>query len=314
MREVTSLDELYTKQLIQRSVARAALHLGIQDMNVDTFTVLQDALTQYLERVCNVLATNVEHSGRSSMHVNVLDAVRSVEDCIPEGDWKGLERFLSDDMEGSNEGWNAPLDDYDGLLEYPLKNNDKFGKDETDSQVEGHDGTKRALVSATVGGVANISSTAQDKTEVQSIPSTLKRKRIDEETKDTEKEQSDEVKIHSSASYVPNFLPPFPPKNTFAHSIDTWKTVKSSFQAETVRSSLVQMGHYWGTMTADSSKDMDKMKNIEIQVPTGTKSAVPADGVHDKDVRRIEDSVKPIVRASTARVAKILEGSMGSRS
>jgi hypothetical protein len=67
-------------------------------------------------------------------------------------------------------------------------------------------------------------------------------------------------------------------------------------------------------MTADSSKDMDKTKKIEIQVPTGTKSAVPADGVHDKDVRRIEDSVKPIVRASTARVAKILEGSMGSRS
>jgi hypothetical protein len=316
MREVSTLDELYTKQLTQRSVARAALHLGIQDMNVDTFTVLQDALTQYLERVCNVLASNVEHSGRSSMHVNILDATRSVEDCIPEGDWKGLEQFLSGDLDGSNNGWNAPLDGYDELIEYPLKTDDNV----VDG---GDDAMKQALAPVVVGGVADVASTIQDTKADQSLPSTLKRKRDDTEIKHTEKiirhsgedkEESTELKLHPSASYVPNFLPPFPPKNTFTHSIYTSKTIKSPFQAEAVRSSLVQMGHYWGSMTADSPKDMGKMKHLEIQVPTGTKSEIPADGADDKNARRIEDSIKPIARASTARVAKILEGSMGMRS
>lgn len=311
MREVSTLDELYTKQLTQRSVARAALHLGIQDMNVDTFTVLQDALMQYLERVCNVLASNVEHSGRSSMHVNILDAIRSVEDCIPEGDWKGLEQFLSGDLDGSNEGWNAPLDGYDELIEYPLKTDEN-------AEDEGDDAMKRALAP-----VADVASTAQDTIADKSLPSSLKRKRDDVEIKDTEKmtrhsgedkEESTELKLHPSASYVPNFLPPFPPKNTFTHSIYTSKTTKPPFQAEAVRSSLVQMGHYWGSMTTDSSKDKGKMKHLEIQVPTGTKSEIPADGADDKNARRIEDSIKPIARASTARVAKILEGSMGMRS
>lgn len=317
MRETLTLDELYTQQLTQRSIARAALHLGIQDMNVETFTVLQDALTQYLERVCNVLASNVEHSGRSSMHVNTLDAIRSIEDCIPEGDWKGLERFLSGDADGTDEGWNAPLDGHDGLMEYPVKANDDLVHGGKYAKIEGDDATKRALVPAVVGGEANdVTSTMKGIAADQNVmSSTLKRKRDGEDTKDTEKttkEQSSEVKLHSSASYVPNFLPPFPPKNTFTHSSYTSKPTKIPFHAETIRSSLVQMGHYWGSMTADSSTD--KMKKIVIQVPTGTKSEVPADGVHDKNVRRIEDSIKPIARASTARVAKILEGSMGLRS
>lgn len=71
----------YQILLTQRSIARAALHLGIDTLPSNTLTVLQDALTQYIERVGRVMANHVENSGRSSHHVNVLDAIRAVEDC-----------------------------------------------------------------------------------------------------------------------------------------------------------------------------------------------------------------------------------------
>ena len=79
--EKPTSDSQYQAILTQRSVARAALHLGIETLPSNTLTVLQDALTQYIERVGRVISNNVEHSGRSSHHVNVLDAIRGVEDC-----------------------------------------------------------------------------------------------------------------------------------------------------------------------------------------------------------------------------------------
>ena len=75
------LSDEYQAILTQRSIARVALHLGIDTLPSNTLTVLQDSLTQYLERVGRVLGNNVENSGRSSDHVNVLDAIRAIEDC-----------------------------------------------------------------------------------------------------------------------------------------------------------------------------------------------------------------------------------------
>jgi len=71
----------YQTLITERSIARAALHLGIETLTEDSISVLSDALTHYIERIGGVLGCNVENGGRSSDHVNVLDALRAVEDC-----------------------------------------------------------------------------------------------------------------------------------------------------------------------------------------------------------------------------------------
>lgn len=323
MIETSTSDELYTKELTRRIVARAALHLGIQDMNLETLTVLQDALTQYLERICYVLGTNVEHSGRSSMHVNILDTIRAIEDCIPEGHLVELERFISDDMGGSNEGWNAPLDNYDSLDDYPsqshfkdidsskvltnLANKSAFASNDGSDQTT----TAPTSIKQNMWAPSTLKTTSEDllslkrKIEVGEVESDKSKKSSPTQSS----EASSEVKSHPDADYVPNFLPRFPPTQTFTQSVSITNG-NTIFHAETIRSSLVEMGNYWGSI---NSNDYGSKSKIEIKVESGTKSVISADGVHDREVRRVDDFVKPIARASTARVAKILEGSMGTR-
>ena len=72
-------DEVFCHLVAKRAVARAALHLGIQAMTAESLDVLADVLLQYMQRIGKTAAHQVEASGRSSSHVNVLDAIRAVE-------------------------------------------------------------------------------------------------------------------------------------------------------------------------------------------------------------------------------------------
>lgn len=79
MREVR--DDVYSFLVARRAVARAALHLGVQEMSHEALDTLADVLLAYLERFGKRLADAVESSGRSSAHTNALDALHAVELC-----------------------------------------------------------------------------------------------------------------------------------------------------------------------------------------------------------------------------------------
>lgn len=116
-------EPIYTFEIARRSVGRAALHLGIDSMSEGALDVMADILLNYLNRVGRTLSHLVESSGRTSAHVNILDALQacelvaspaverlhirdtsSEEDLFPGGattarahlssDWQGLAAFL----------------------------------------------------------------------------------------------------------------------------------------------------------------------------------------------------------------------------
>lgn len=110
-------DDIYCSLVARRAVARAALHLGIADMTAEALDVLGDVLLEYVSRIGRTISHSVEASGRSSAHVNVLDALRATELCttnavthvhipvrgensnnerqeIQDASWKGLAAFL----------------------------------------------------------------------------------------------------------------------------------------------------------------------------------------------------------------------------
>src|SRR6056300_407815 len=77
----TDTDTAYCTELARRSVARAALHLGIEGMETSALDVLGSVLLGYLHNIGSDIATNVEGSGRSSAHVNAYDVLNAVEGC-----------------------------------------------------------------------------------------------------------------------------------------------------------------------------------------------------------------------------------------
>jgi uncharacterized membrane protein YgcG len=77
----TDTDAAYCTELSRRSVARAALHLGIEGMETSALDVLGSVLLGYLENVGSTIASNVEGGGRSSAHVNAYDVLNAVEGC-----------------------------------------------------------------------------------------------------------------------------------------------------------------------------------------------------------------------------------------
>mmetsp|Transcript_15897 Transcript_15897/g.22649 ORF Transcript_15897/g.22649 Transcript_15897/m.22649 type:complete len:710 (+) Transcript_15897:283-2412(+) len=89
----------FSKEIARKSVARAALHLGVEKMGSDALDVMGDVLLSYLERLGNVMATTVEKSKRTSVHCNVLDAIHAVEVCTS----PAAHQFL---MSSSNEDFN----------------------------------------------------------------------------------------------------------------------------------------------------------------------------------------------------------------
>ena len=53
-------DEEYCKEISQRAVARAALHLGVESMTSDTLHVLGDVLLSYMERVSSSFLSRLQ--------------------------------------------------------------------------------------------------------------------------------------------------------------------------------------------------------------------------------------------------------------
>ncbi|CAJ1960091.1 unnamed protein product [Cylindrotheca closterium] len=72
-------DSIYCFEIARRSVGRAALHLGIENMSETALDVMADVLLNYLHRVGRSLSHLAETNGRTSAHVNLLDALRACE-------------------------------------------------------------------------------------------------------------------------------------------------------------------------------------------------------------------------------------------
>lgn len=77
----TDNDAAYCTEIARRSVARAALHLGMEGMEGEALDVLGSVLLGYMETVGTTISSNVEASGRSSAHANAYDALNAVELC-----------------------------------------------------------------------------------------------------------------------------------------------------------------------------------------------------------------------------------------
>ena len=72
-------DQVYCFEIARRAVGRAAIHLGIETMTEESLNVLADVLLAYLNRLGKTMSHLVESSGRTSAHVNILDAFQAVE-------------------------------------------------------------------------------------------------------------------------------------------------------------------------------------------------------------------------------------------
>lgn len=70
-------DPIYCFEIARRSVGRAALHLGIEGMTEEALDVMADVLLEYLGKLGHTLSHLVEASGRTSAHVNLLDAFQA---------------------------------------------------------------------------------------------------------------------------------------------------------------------------------------------------------------------------------------------
>ena len=71
-------EQVFSHELARRSVARAALHLGIDSMSEEALDVLADVLMNHMERIGRAMSNLVESSGRTSAHTNVLDAIDAI--------------------------------------------------------------------------------------------------------------------------------------------------------------------------------------------------------------------------------------------
>jgi hypothetical protein len=74
-------EDVFNHEVAKRSVARAALHLGVERMSQEALDVLGDVLLEYLKKVGSTLSQIVESSNRTSAHTNVLDAIRAIDMC-----------------------------------------------------------------------------------------------------------------------------------------------------------------------------------------------------------------------------------------
>lgn len=72
-------EDIYCHEISRRSVARAALHLGIDSMSQDLLDVLSDVLQQYVAKIGKTMAFLVESAGRPSSHSNILDALQAIQ-------------------------------------------------------------------------------------------------------------------------------------------------------------------------------------------------------------------------------------------
>ena len=104
-------DEVYCHLMARRSVATAALRLGLERMSEEALDALAGVLLSYLDRVGETLAMGVEASGRSSAHCNILDCLRAVEQCtVPAVQRVHMDVLLnSDGSDDNNNPNNTPV-------------------------------------------------------------------------------------------------------------------------------------------------------------------------------------------------------------
>jgi len=76
----SSLDDAYMLEVARRSVARAALHMDIQEITDDALDALAHALLDYMSRLGEKVGSAAEESGRSSAHVSLLDVFHGYHD------------------------------------------------------------------------------------------------------------------------------------------------------------------------------------------------------------------------------------------
>jgi hypothetical protein len=317
------------------------------------------------------MGSHVENSGRSSHHVNVLDAIRAVEDCALVvddpgrgdmmggcgGEWEDLVKFLygsaqvldskggvvtsptgmsmqedanpavtSSSSGGKDEygmgGWYAPLDDYDSIPFFPVEIRTN------DQPVNQNSTTKRKRDDndddASDNNFASRKRMKNDPLQQQSDVKTTKEK-VDVERKDRSIDFISDKNISENTqqplpSYIPNFLPPFPPKHTYTKSAVPKPVPMDEFRSQNVRSSLIQLGRsYWGALPVAKVSQVERdvsSRGVFVKVKTEPLdvSAVAGDGMDvgaaGGGVEMKGVGVKPIVRASNTRFSKILEGSM----
>ena len=200
------------------------------------------------------------------------------------------------------------------------------------SDTQGDRNTPSAASSVNVGSVSGTDASKSDKDSsgTKGVSNT-KRKREDESFNIQDNKRSKTVVKNGEAklkaegegsnngtdaedgtklpSYIPHFLPPFPPKHTYKKSSKSVAATVEAFQPQEVRSSLVQLGQsYWGQIVPPSTSKQDaglaKVETVPVDL-----NAVNAGG----GARRGADlkvAVKPVARASNARVSRILEGSL----
>jgi Transcription factor TFIID complex subunit 8 C-term. len=235
-------------------------------------------------------------------------------------------------------GWYAPLDDYDSIPFFPVELRNKDPRHTSDSR----DSFKRKRGDDDDENVSfeenmfvsrkRMKNDISQQQQHQQQPGTnapkgqgsKERKQGSSNFMSQQQDISKNTHQPSLPSYVPNFLPPFPPKHTYTKSITLPKPLPmDEFRAQNVRSSLVQLGRsYWGALPVskdthvdrDASSSSSSSRGVFVKVKTEPLdvSALASESV-DVSAGGVEmkgGGVKPIVRASATRFSKILEGSM----
>lgn len=374
-------DSAYCNLIAQRAVARAALHMGVEEMSQEALETLADVLLAYMSRIGKTLAVSVESSGRSSAHCNVLDCVHAIElnteavvqkvhsedeqgeriqssgrsDPAQALTWKGLAAFCfgptwsqrpserirngrdsggaggkvgpsSTGTHVSETGWNAPYPEE--LANFPIAPTKTANPHPLpDESVESlHNPARQQQARAhkedlkTIPEKLLIASwgTIKPKTSSSEAATAGEKRKAPPEVEETQEEPPNKKhkSLDATATAAPSaqgqtglpvYYPPFPlylgkskvivdteedPKAVATE--DTASSGKPFVQESMkVRSALVELGSdkkHWGSMESS------------LKVPVGR----PEDSKG-----HIKPSIEPLGRASVAKVARILEGSMG---
>ena len=148
-------DITYTNHIASKSIARAALHLGIEHITNDVLYVLSDALLLYMDRIGHYISTFVECDGfvdnynidfdrssssissknnnkklnnpnnskRWSGHVNIFDILHGIECCTSHAVHQVSMDSNNDDDNNNNNDMKVVYNHWEGLAEF------LFGKD-----------------------------------------------------------------------------------------------------------------------------------------------------------------------------------------
>ena len=368
-------DKRYSLEIAKRSVARAALHLGITSMSSEALDVMGDALLTFLERLGGYISESAEVSGRSSSHVNILDALQGIE-CIS-GDILSKEAALESTLEIQSEGVSNTVNGVNGVLEalatfgygpnWRMREENGWNAPYLDMipsypllrqrQDKGHKATQytqytqctqykaledEACVSVSVNKTSKNNAQERLDQALTSIPDAFwgdqpcqganEEDRQEEEafippTMTTMTTKRRKVS-HDHETYVPSFLPPFPPFYTYQQFASSGVLTLTQQRCVTdtnimdssvnVRRSLVQLHHTSYQDNTDINNDDDINNDGDINndddinndVTEDNQIVVPLGVVNGDASSKDKHSVTALSKASGSRIPRILEGSM----